>query len=402
MATAVSDGNGFIEIRDNKLSKPGVFGYLGSEIGAPDPGKVYQVFRPPEELRDPACAESFKLQPWVIDHQMLGKNYGTSAEDKGIHGVIGQDVYFDESDGWLKGNIKIFSDTLENVIAEGKDELSLGFGCTYEFGHSGSYDGQDYEVLQKDIRGNHLASVGASRMNVAVMDHGSGMDHMTVTINKAGVFPMSTKEEGQGEGTKVGTGEDNAGTLTAVEARLTEVLTTVSGLAKRVSAMDEDMKKRAMDMDKDDDDDDEGMDMDKDKKGMDKDKMKDGGMDAAIEKAVTAALKPVSDELRLLKTQGFATDTASLMAEISKRDALANQLVRHVGAFDHEVKSLEEVAKYGVDKLSIPCDEGSEVAAVTAYLHNRPATGPLYTSPTGEDGAPVVSPVNAYLNGGAK
>jgi uncharacterized protein len=43
------DSNGFIEIENNPISKVGIYEYLGSEIAAPDPTKIYKVLRPEEE-----------------------------------------------------------------------------------------------------------------------------------------------------------------------------------------------------------------------------------------------------------------------------------------------------------------------------------------------------------------
>ena len=166
----IHDDNGWFEIKDNPLSKVGVFEYLGSSINAPDPDRIYKVYRPEKELSDPDCIESFQLLPWVIDHEMLGDG-GTPAERKGIHGVIGQDVWFDDSDLMLKGNIKVFSDQLNEVIDHDMQELSLGYKCEYDF-KPGVFNGEQYDAIQKDIRGNHLASVEEGRMgkDVAVMD----------------------------------------------------------------------------------------------------------------------------------------------------------------------------------------------------------------------------------------
>ncbi|MDE9567464.1 DUF2213 domain-containing protein, partial [Xenorhabdus bovienii] len=38
--------NGWLEVKDNPISKVGVFDYMGSEIGAPNPGDLYRVYRP--------------------------------------------------------------------------------------------------------------------------------------------------------------------------------------------------------------------------------------------------------------------------------------------------------------------------------------------------------------------
>ena len=88
MSARVSDLNGFITIEGNPISKEGVFEYLGREIGltGEDADKVFQVYRPAEELSDPECINSFKLLPFINEHAMLGSedNGMMPAEQKGI------------------------------------------------------------------------------------------------------------------------------------------------------------------------------------------------------------------------------------------------------------------------------------------------------------------------------
>ncbi|AHG75428.1 Phage protein [Mannheimia varigena USDA-ARS-USMARC-1296] len=169
------DTNGWFEVKDNPLSKEGVFLYRGSQIRLPDGtqppdlNQLYPVYRPAEELEK--SIDSFRLIPWVDEHTMLGgEEMGmTPAEKKGVNGVIGEDVYF--KDGTLFGNIKVFSERFARQIENGKKELSLGYRCSYE--HSpGVWNGQKYDYIQRDLRGNHLALVEKGRMgaDVRVMD----------------------------------------------------------------------------------------------------------------------------------------------------------------------------------------------------------------------------------------
>lgn len=410
MANAVSDNNGFIEIKNNKLSKPGVFPYLGKEIGAPEPEKVYFVYRPREELSSQACIDSFKLQPWVIEHKMLGKKYDTKAEDKGIHGVIGEDVYFDESDGWLKGNIKIFSDKLEGTIADGKDELSLGFSCVYEFG-DGENNGERYNVTQRRIRGNHLASVEKSRMNVAVMDHAT--DHMTVTLNHTGdEFMDGQTVDKDKQAQAKGTGKDSI-TLSALADQIKTLTSVVTGIAEdqkmvkdnymndKKKAEDEEEEKKNKSMDDEHDKKAKDNYMDKEKKAKDEDKEKKNGMDEAIKSAIDAAVAPLVDKINTLQKAQSGMDSASLMKEFTERDQLVAKLTPHIGTFDHSMKTLQQVAEYGVEKLGVPTTEGQEIAALNAYLHNRPASRPLFAVAAGQDGV-TASPVDGYLAGDKK
>ena len=88
-----------------------------------------------------------------------------------MQGVIGEEVYF--KNGVLYGNLKLFSENLGELIESGeKRDLSCGYRCRYEI-ISGTYNGKHYDVIQRDIRGNHLASVTEGRMgpDVAVLDN---------------------------------------------------------------------------------------------------------------------------------------------------------------------------------------------------------------------------------------
>ena len=168
------DTNGWFEVEANPLSMAGIFEYAGRNLpGAPDPDATYLVFRPPEELADPDCIESFKLMPWIDDHTpgMMGDSDDglTAPEDYGVHGVIGEKVFYDN--GVLYGNIKLWSESLRDQIADGKKELSLGYRAKYDW-TPGEWNGQPYHVVQRFIRGNHVASVDDGRMGseVAVLD----------------------------------------------------------------------------------------------------------------------------------------------------------------------------------------------------------------------------------------
>jgi len=182
----VEDFNGWFEVKGNPLSKVGIFPYSGAQIGAPDPDKIYKVYRPEEELADPDAINSFKLVPFVDEHHMLGpEEMGyTPAEKKGVAGVIGEDVYFEAP--FLRGNIKVFSQGLAQKIKNGKIELSCGYRCKYDF-TPGTWQGQSYDAVQRGLRGNHLALVDEGRMGseVAVLDHG-----MVLTVDAMETTPV--------------------------------------------------------------------------------------------------------------------------------------------------------------------------------------------------------------------
>src|SRR5579872_3852645 len=135
------DINGWLEIKNNPISKVGVFAYSGAQISEElEPDKIYNVYRPEEELSSEECINSFKLIPWIDEHVMLGNDDEnlTPAEKKGIEGVIGEEVYFKYP--YLLGNIKVFSGNMRNNIDNEKKELSIGYRCEYDIS-AGTFNG---------------------------------------------------------------------------------------------------------------------------------------------------------------------------------------------------------------------------------------------------------------------
>ena len=369
MANKVRDINGWFEVKDNPISKVGVFEYSGRQIDGDgklglDPDARFNVFRPPEELSNKECIDSFKLLPWIDNHEMLGRNF-TPAEQKGISGVIGEDIYYDEADQELKANIKVFSNDLDAEIEKGKRELSSGYRCGYTK-KSGIFAGQSYDFVQHTIRGNHLASVDDGRMGpeVAVKD-----SKLTFTIDSKELI-MNIDELAE--------------LIAKIDERLKAIETS--------KAADEEEKKKAADEDPDKDKDkpagdadpdedkdkdkpagDADPDEDKDKPAGDEDpdKKEAEGMDSLLKenKSMKKQIAVLGSSVAELTKNG----TKILLGEIGKRDALAKNLAEHIGTFDHSEKTLQEVAVYGVEKLKLECSKGQELPILNGFFHGRQA-----------------------------
>lgn len=360
----VDDVNGFTEIRGNPLSKSGVFPYAGRQIpGAPEPDRKYMVLRSPEELSDPECVDSFKLLPWIDNHVMLGSEEDglMPAEKKGVQGVIGEEVYF-EGDT-LYGNLKVFSQSLANLIEAGKRELSCGYRCAYEW-TSGQYNGQQYDVVQRNIRGNHLALVESGRMgpDVAVLD-GSALDQFTFTFDAKDIAMAEEKKDGEGEG-----GMSLADAIKAVEGLMPAIKLLQEAAAGKAEETAEKPGAEEADVDTDAKPNDEGKADDK----PEPEKKEGEGMDAAF--------KP-------------------FLVKIAARDKLADSLSAHVGTFDHAEMSVEEVAAYGIGKLGIKADKGQEEATLRGWLQaaGDPAKKPT-TKATAQDSSNADNFVTRHLN----
>lgn len=392
----VEDLNGWIEIQGNPISKVGVYPYLGAQIGAPDPSKIYYVFRPPEELSKPATLDSFKLLPWIDEHAMLGSEF-TAAERKGIHGVIGEDVYFD--DPYLRANIKIFSQSLQDKIEGGKIELSPGYRCRY-VAESGSYNGQQYDYVQRDIIGNHLALVkqGRTGPDVAVLDH------FKITLDSGAFMPIAQdeddekkeatppapapeekseaappadpaekpaeekKEEGSEAAAAKGmTIQDAEAAINGIMPMIDKLMNFIKG-GSSTDNHDPAAEKLAGVYDEND--------------------------LQTTEKEVTAmdeAFKALTQKVAALEAQLAARpamDSKAVFAEVAEREQLVKQLAAVGVQIAADSMTLQETAEAALKQIGFACDDGMAVAAVRAYLHNRtPIADRVYRMTNAQDAA---------------
>ena len=345
----MSDLNGFYELKDTPLTKVGIFPYSGSQIDASgeyglDPSKVYLVYRSEEELRKDECVESFKLIPWVDDHVMIGpREEGlTPAEEKGVEGVIGEDVYF--KDGYLLGNVKIFSQNLADKVKNGKNQLSIGYRCKY-IKQSGTYANQMFDFVQTELRGNHLALVkeGRAGPDVSVtLDHFLiSMDGLSMAekemLNKDEELEISENQEmTPDEETETSSEPSMEQKINEMSQKIASIMASLEKLQllekqeQEETASDEDKEEKDKQMTSDQDDE-------------EKKEKESNSMDS-----------------RLLKV---------LYKDIPKRDMLAKKLSNVIGTFDHSEKTLQEVAVYGVKKLNLNCPKGHEVALLEGYFN---------------------------------
>lgn len=347
------DSNGWFEVQGNPLSKAGVFNYGGNQLpGAPDATKVYRVYRPAEELADPECLASFRLLPWIDNHVMLGAEDDglTPAERKGVQGVIGEKVYFDSAEGTLFGNLKVFSQSLANLIEAGKRELSCGYRCKYEW-TPGMFEGQQYDAVQRSIRGNHLALVESGRMGpgVAVLD-GSALDHFTFTID--------AKDSAMGDEANTELAKTDESTTTE-EVKAMSLEDAVAAIAALMPAIEMIQKAAAATQAAVEETEAVGADAKDDKTEAKPEMKKPESKPAKVEVKVEAKPVAVMDEAQFFK---------SMTKALNAREALYARLSPIVGAFDHAEMSEAEVALYGVKKLGLKAKPGQEQSMLDGYL----------------------------------
>lgn len=384
------DTNGWFEVKGNPLSKVGIFDYSGAQIGAPadQADKIFRVYRPAEELGSAETIESFKLVPFIDNHTMLGEGF-TPTDERPIAGVVGEDIYF-EGDT-LYGNPKVYSKALADKIKTGKTELSLGYRCRYDF-TPGVFNGETFDVVQRSIRGNHLALVDEGRMGPEV----SILDQLTITVDAKEISP--------------------------VEEKLAEILAAIQALSGRVEALeaakpsgdeetdvevieDEEIKEEVIedeevvvaqaDPEEVEAKAEEVAELADDLAEIAAEISEASGMDAKIrgrvakiaDKAKAISAKAAMDAKGKPKARP-AMDEASVMAAIARKTGLVDKLSKHIGTFDHAGMTAQKVAEYGVAKLGIRgVRKGQEIVALDAFLQAKPVSTPVATA---QDKAPSV------------
>lgn len=401
-----TDWNGFMEVKDNPISKIGVYPYLGSEIpGAEDPDRIYYVYRPAEELARQETIDSFKLMPFIDEHEILGKS-GMPAERKGMQGTIGEQVYYDEP--YLRGNIKIHSSAAQSLIKAGKVELSPCYGCDWVKG-DGTFDGQAYQYTQRNIMGNHLALVeeGRTGPDVAVQDH------RKFTLDSAELLPMALApedmeaikamvlellaaqktpgdadpvdetpakpdEKPMDADPEVAPGETKPDEMSYAEGDEVRAAEKIEQIVEQVEEAIEEIKEASEDLVKASDA--KGRKAAQDrmtkattKLGAAKAKHAQIAADAKLAKdgGLVRQIAALQKQVTELKTKPAQDSVAATISMVADRDALANQVTQHVGVFDHSRMTADGVAKYAVDKLGIKCAKGSEAIALDAWMQGR-------------------------------
>lgn len=347
------DPNDYMVVKDNPISRVGVFEYLGRSISKDlDPNKRYKVYRPAEELSDPDAIESFKVLPIIDDHEMLGDSEKglTPAEMKGVHGTTDESVYY--KDNILFAGLKIFSQTLKDMVQQGKDNVSLGYRCIYEK-TAGVFNGEPYDFIQRKLRGNHLALVDIARSNVAVLD-GFAFDNFDLTIPTGEDSMTKEEEEKMKKEAADKAVKDAKDADEKAEKEKKEAEDKKAKDAKDAEEKEEKEKKEAAD-----------------KKAKD---AKDGGTGDPADRMTAGpatdkkAMDAMDSRLAALEKNGMK----AFMSQIKARDILADKLSNVVGTFDASEMTVDEVAVYGVTKLGLTAKAGHEQSVLDGYLAAAP------------------------------
>lgn len=324
---------------NTKLHKAGVFPYLGSEIGASNPDKVYRVYRPIEELEK--ALDSMKLVPLIWEHKFINDG---EVEDVKMRGIIGENVHIDGV--YLVGDVKIHSSFLQRMVEQGRNQLSPGYRATYEF-KSGYHAGERYDVIQRNIQYNHVAQLGGDGRSGSEVAIDSGANVADLITLDSSIFNFSNKEEVMADENNINQkdGEVNNNTDENEVAFSPEQLEMLRELISNIlnESQDED---KAEDEEKEEEVKDE-----------EEEKQEDESLVEELKEEIEE-LKATQDSLR-----------SRIIKDINERDNLAKQLAPVIGTFDSSMMSnADDVAQYAVKKLNIMCDSKEALPVIKGYI----------------------------------
>ncbi|WP_288075101.1 DUF2213 domain-containing protein [Pseudomonas sp.] len=165
------DADGRLHVSKTNISKAVVNPYYGREIPGwqqlgLDGDKVYRLYRDPDELAK--GAGTFNNLPILNKHIPVTVD---APQKDNVVGSIGSDVVFDAP--YLQASLCIWdAAAIAGVESEKQCELSCGYRYDPDMTPGTTGDGEAYDGVMRNIRGNHLAlvEVGRAGPDVVVAD----------------------------------------------------------------------------------------------------------------------------------------------------------------------------------------------------------------------------------------
>jgi uncharacterized protein len=144
---------------DALLTRTGVFTYRNAD------GSTRREYRPPEEVFDAESLASFEAVPVTDEHPPMMLNAQNSRQY--TRGATGENIRRDEDGRHMAGSLVVFDADLIAKMDRGKVQVSNGYICDLDMTPGTSPDGEKYDVVQRKIRGNHVAIVDSGRAGSA-------------------------------------------------------------------------------------------------------------------------------------------------------------------------------------------------------------------------------------------
>jgi len=168
------------------FTRTGIFVYRNAD------GTERRELRLPEEVFKKDTIESLKSMPLTNDHPPEFVNPDNfNAYSVGYTGErIDRKKQGDEE--YTDGDIIISQKQAMDDAQKGKDQLSVGYQVDLEFG-PGTYKGQPYDAIQRNIKGNHLAICDSARGGPSLRLRFDQND--AIMVQNSGTNPLPTEQK---------------------------------------------------------------------------------------------------------------------------------------------------------------------------------------------------------------
>ncbi len=140
---------------DGLLTRTGVFEYLN-----PD-GSIRREYRPPDEVFHVDSMESFALAPFTDGHPP--EVVTSDNARKYAVGSVGELVRKDGDGTHVAASVVVFDAATIAKMEAGQVSLSCGYEVDLDEKPGITPDGERYDAIQRNIRGNHVALVAHAR-----------------------------------------------------------------------------------------------------------------------------------------------------------------------------------------------------------------------------------------------
>jgi hypothetical protein len=168
-----------------RIAKTGIQEYTAESMGKSQYGStnIVRVYRPPEEVFSEDSLKTFAFKPVTNEHPPELVN-AKNARNYQV-GLSGHEVVKDGD--FVKTTITITDGDTIDSIKNGKVELSNGYTADIDWTPGTTPEGLEYDAIQRNIRGNHIAVVqrGRAGPQVRVADNQYTEAKMaTITIDQ--------------------------------------------------------------------------------------------------------------------------------------------------------------------------------------------------------------------------
>lgn len=197
-------------------------------------GSRRREYRPASEVGAPEALASLKLIPFTIYHPPTMVTAANATQYS--RGTTGENVTFDGK--WVDATIAVQAKDAVDALAY-MTQISVGYDCDLEMTAGVTPEGEHYDCIQRNIRGNHVALVpdaragaeAAVRMDAACSEPDPITPHKDQHMDTAALTAALTKALGD-----VATQTARADALTTRVTALEHEVKTASGTLAKVTA----------------------------------------------------------------------------------------------------------------------------------------------------------------------